>query len=175
MRNRIFLYEIISFVFATTVGILLHFLYKWSGGSVFIAPFAAVTESVWEHLKLIYWPFLITTLAGYFITGRRIDNYFFYQARSMSLGMAFFIIAFYTYSGIIGTIFLVVDIIIYYIGYIISYRHSFYCLTVNPSRGSLNYYGGMIFLAYGILLIFFTFFTPHLGICLDPNTGLYGI
>ena len=175
MRNRILLYEFISFAVASTLGVLLHFVYGWSGDSNITAPFAAVSESVWEHLKLLYWPFLLTSLAGYFAIGKRIPNYFYYQAISMSLGMAFFVIAFYTYSGIIGRSFTVVDFIIYYIGYIISYRHSFYCLMVYSSRDSLNYYGGIIFMTYGILLIFFTFFTPHLGIFLDPHTGLYGI
>ncbi len=175
MRNRIRFFEIISFIIASTFGVLLHFFYNWSGSSIWTAPFASVSESVWEHLKLLYWPFLFTTLIGYYLIGRRQENYFFYQALSLSLGMAFFIVAFFTYSGIIGHSFLVVDIIIYYIGYIISYRHSYYCLTVYPSRDSLNYYGGILFMTYGILLIFFTFFTPHLGIFLDPQTGLYGI
>ena len=175
MHKRILILEIVSFFIASTVGILLHFIYNWSGNSVFAAPFVAVSESVWEHLKLQYWPFLLTTFIGYLLVGKRSKNYFFYQAISLSLGMAFFIIAFYTYSGILGKSFLVMDIIIYYIGYIISYRHSYYCLTINPSRGSLNYYGGILFMTYGILLIFFTFFTPHLGIFVDPKTGLYGI
>ena len=175
MRNRIISMEIVSFIIASTLGILLYYLYGWSGESALVAPFASVTESVWEHLKLFYWPFLLTTLVGYFIVDKRCNNYFFYQAISLSLGMAFYVIAFYTFSGVVGRSFFVVEMILYYIGYIISYRHSFYCLTVYGSRDSLNYYGGILFMTYGILLIFFTFFTPHLGIFLDPQTGLYGI
>lgn len=38
-------------------GILLHFLYDWLP-SPLTAVFSPVRESLWEHVKIIYWPFL---------------------------------------------------------------------------------------------------------------------
>lgn len=47
------------FLFLTTAafGTCLHFLYFWFP-SPLIGVFAPVGESVWEHLKLLYWPWI---------------------------------------------------------------------------------------------------------------------
>lgn len=55
-------------VFAGTLamGVLLHFLYDWRPNPV-TAVFAPVRESLWEHVKLVFWPLL---LAGRLMTGK---------------------------------------------------------------------------------------------------------
>lgn len=42
----------VGFVFTGVLGILLHFLFDWTNGSVVAALFSAVNESIWEHTKL---------------------------------------------------------------------------------------------------------------------------
>ena len=42
-------------------GVLIHFLYQWSPNVLF-AVIGPVRESVWEHIKLIYWPLSLTGL-----------------------------------------------------------------------------------------------------------------
>ena len=37
-------------LFTITAGTLLHFCYEWSGENPFVALFAPVSESVWEHV-----------------------------------------------------------------------------------------------------------------------------
>ena len=51
-----------GFAFATLGGTILHFLYEWTGDSVFVAPFSGVNESTWEHMKLLYFPLLLFAL-----------------------------------------------------------------------------------------------------------------
>lgn len=51
-RKLIFYYLI-----AAALGILLHFLFQWFPNPVF-ALVSPVRESVWEHLKLLYFPLL---------------------------------------------------------------------------------------------------------------------
>lgn len=48
----------IGFVCAALLGAALHFLYTWCPQPL-VGLFAPVNESVWEHLKLLYWPFLV--------------------------------------------------------------------------------------------------------------------
>lgn len=48
---------IITWLAALLAGFVLHFLYRWWPNAV-TALFSLVNESLWEHLKLIYWPFL---------------------------------------------------------------------------------------------------------------------
>ena len=52
---------LLAFVLATLGGTLLHFAYEFCP-SVLTALFSPVRESIWEHLKLIYWPYLIAML-----------------------------------------------------------------------------------------------------------------
>lgn len=52
--DKIKKYQIISSIFVCILGTLLHFTYKVFGENSFVASFSAVNESVWEHLKLLY-------------------------------------------------------------------------------------------------------------------------
>lgn len=48
---------VVAFVLTTLAGILLHFVYDLLP-NVVTAVFSPVNESIWEHLKVIYWPYL---------------------------------------------------------------------------------------------------------------------
>lgn len=55
-----------AFVIATLAGTCLHFVYDSFPNAV-TALFSPVNESIWEHLKLIYWPYLCAALL---VTGK---------------------------------------------------------------------------------------------------------
>lgn len=42
-------------------GIVLHFVFQWSGRRRVVAVVAPVNESAWEHLKMVYWPTIAFT------------------------------------------------------------------------------------------------------------------
>lgn len=65
-KTKIKKYQIISAIFVCIAGTLLHFTYEIFGKNNFIASFSAVNESVWEHLKLLFFPLLFTTVIGYY-------------------------------------------------------------------------------------------------------------
>ena len=52
---------LLAWALATAGGVLLHFLYDRASNAV-TALLAPVNESLWEHLKVIYWPFLLAAL-----------------------------------------------------------------------------------------------------------------
>lgn len=52
---------LLTFVLTVLSGTLLHFVYDFFPNAA-TAVFAPVSESLWEHLKLIYWPYLIAML-----------------------------------------------------------------------------------------------------------------
>lgn len=41
------------------------FLFGWLGKSALIGMFTPINESIWEHLKLVYWPLLLWWGIGY--------------------------------------------------------------------------------------------------------------
>ena len=49
-------WELIGAVFIVLAGSALHFVFAWTGGWRPVALVAAVNESIWEHLKLAFWP-----------------------------------------------------------------------------------------------------------------------
>jgi len=48
---------IVTWIAALLAGFVLHFVYQWWPNAV-TALFSPVNESLWEHIKLIFWPFL---------------------------------------------------------------------------------------------------------------------
>lgn len=110
-----------AFVFIAAAGIFNHFLYEWSG-SALTAFFCPVNESVWEHLKLLFFPFLFWTLWNYLCSKPRASSYFFYRFLSVLFGMLSIVTFFYTYTGIIGRNFFLFDILIFMLSIIISLR-----------------------------------------------------
>jgi hypothetical protein len=60
---------IFSAVFISLLGSLFHFTYEWSNRSNATAWFSAVDESLWEHCKLLLWPWLIVTFSFWMAYG----------------------------------------------------------------------------------------------------------
>ena len=111
-KSSILKFEIISAIFMLVVGTLLHFTFGWSNNNPLIGTFSAVNESTWEHLKLLFFPMLISTIIGYFYKWKVIPNYLCAKVLGIILSMSFIVVFFYTYTGIIGTNFAIVSIII---------------------------------------------------------------
>ena len=66
MKEKILKFTVFSIIFVWFLGTLLHFAFEWSGNNLFVANFSSVNESTWEHLKLLFYPMLLTTIIGYF-------------------------------------------------------------------------------------------------------------
>ena len=52
---------LLAYALAAAAGVLLHFLYQWLPNPVF-ALVSPVRESIWEHVKLLYFPLLAVSL-----------------------------------------------------------------------------------------------------------------
>ena len=59
MKKYALKWELLGIVFIIVLGGALHFVFDLSGEWPPLALIAAVNESVWEHLKLGFWPALI--------------------------------------------------------------------------------------------------------------------
>ena len=97
MFNKISIlkFEIISGILIMIFGTLLHFTFEWSNNNLLIGTFSAINESTWEHLKLLFFPMLITTIIGYFIKGKEIPNYLCSKVLGIIFSMCFIVIFFY--------------------------------------------------------------------------------
>lgn len=166
-------YQIFSVIFTFVLGTILHFTYQLSGENRFVAIFSAVNESVWEHLKLLFFPMLITTIIGYFYIGKRYGNFLCSKTLGILTAMAFTIIFFYTYTGIIGKNIAIIDISSFFIATILGEFLS-YLLIINSFECNSKTAVIVLFVLF-ICFVIFTYFPPKLGIFKDPITGEYGI
>ena len=75
MGKKIPVFQMGGFLFTAVTGTLLHFLFDLTGGNGVVALFSAVNESIWEHMKLIFYPMAVFSFAEYFAWGREVESF----------------------------------------------------------------------------------------------------
>ena len=168
------LWKFIGFTVTVTFGTLLHFLYDWTDESIILAPFSAVNESTWEHMKLMFFPMFIFALieSRYFKDQK---NFWCIKLLGTLTGLFLIPILFYTYNGMFGrspdwvniAIFFVSAAIAYIIETILTKKDSLPC----PSP--LTAFLFMCLIA--VMFVLFTFYTPHIPLFIDPISKAYGL
>ena len=158
--------ELIVTILELILGTLLHFIYEWSGNNAIIASFSAVNESVWEHLKLLYFPFLFVSIWEYLSLHPVVLAFFYCRYLGVLLGMFFTVSVFYTYSGILGRNFLILDILLFYSSVIFSFGMSEY--ISGKTRSPHETEPGFVVSLWLITSFFFFVFT-----CFPPDLPLF--
>ena len=74
-------FTILGMIFTGVIGTFLHFLFQWTANHPAIALFSPVNESIWEHLKLLFFPVLLFTSLECILYKRRVSG--FLWARTM--------------------------------------------------------------------------------------------
>ncbi len=156
-------------LFTFILGCLLHFTYKLSGNHLLIGLFTPVNESVWEHLKLLFYAWLFYGLICYQLLKPHIHNYWYGLSLAILCGNLFILILFYTYSGIMGRPILFIDILTYLASCLIA-AYVFYKQLCIPKASKCYNILGMIFLI-GMILLFAYFTYSPLSIPLFVDFG----
>ena len=117
-EKRVFLLS--GILFTISAGTALHFLFDWSGRLILAALIAPVNESVWEHLKLLFFPFLLFSALEALI---RRPGPAFYAAGTCGIlaGLASIPVLFYTFTGVTGIHALWADILIFLISVVLTF------------------------------------------------------
>lgn len=173
MKRSLGLWQLWGFAVTSFCGTVLHFLYEWLGGAVWVAPFSGVNESTWEHMKLLFWPtFLFAAVQRLFFRDR--EDFWRVKLRGILLGLALIPILFYTYNGAIGPSPDWVNIAIFFLAAAAAYLWETRLFKGKALRGKSS--RAALFALCVILLLFvlFTFVPPELGLFRDPLTGGYG-
>ena len=175
MNKKLFKYEIIGFIFVSVFGTLGHFVYEWLNYNKFIALFCPVNESVWEHLKLLFFPYLIWTAVEYFLLDKK-ANYFSSKIKGVLCGMVFIVSFFYTYSGITGKTSTFIDILSFFVGTAIAFIIS-YIIMRNSKHGSRigEIISIILFIMIAGIFFAFTFIPPLIPLFEDPQKFTYGV
>lgn len=165
--NKLRRFCIIGAMITITLGIVSHFVYKWTGNNFFVGLFFPVNESTWEHLKLLFFPMLAYALLG----GKRIEEEYpcIYNAMfsGILVGLLLIPTLFYTYTGILGFNIGWVNIAVYVICVIISYIVVYKRAEDCKGKDSML----LRYVMYGLIVAFmvFTVYPPGIGLFQAPK------
>lgn len=178
-RNTARYWILLGILIIFIIGFFMHYIYEWSANSLIVGFFAPVNESIWEHLKLNFWPMLIWWMAGYIILGKRNNvsaSQWFTSCAVAELICPLVVLCFYyTYTGALGVESLILDIFSLLLGIAVAQglalhvyknaRLSQYCLYISIA----------ILILLAVAFTVFTFAPPHIPLFKDSLTGKYGI
>ncbi len=171
--NSLKLYSLFSAISSIILGTLLHFTFEWSGDNSIVGLFSAINESTWEHLKLVFFPTIFTIIIGYVLFSKYFPNYLCAKTIGLISSMLFIIVFFYTYTGIIGSNYALLDIGSFFVSIVLG---EFLSYKLAISKINFN----IILCLFAIILLIFCFFyftfnPPKINLFRDPISSTYGL
>lgn len=167
MRKRLLIYTAGGILFVCILGTLAHFLYDWTGRGALAGLFTPVNESIWEHIKLLFFPMALYS----FFMSRRLKEDFPCAGSSLCAGMLYgcllIPVLYYTYTGILGTHYSAVDIAIFFISVSAAFARS-YRLSISCHTMGFSYVFLAIAWILAVLFWVFTFFPPDIPLFISP-------
>ena len=173
--KKALIYEVVGTLFIILLGSAFHFTYELSGRSAIVGAFSAVNESVWEHLKLAFWPSLIWLLIEYLLIRKLTNNFLISKTIGACTMIALIPIVFYSYTSITGGSIFTIDIATFIVAVIIGQIVSYTLFKKNQFARNIDRFALIILVILGIAFVVFTFYPPHLPVFQDPITKSYGL
>lgn len=174
MKKSIPYWQAAGFMFTGILGTFLHFLFDLTGGSILAAFFSVVNESIWEHMKLLYYPMLLFALIEYYFWGKNDKRFWCIKLMGILFGLMLIPVLYYTYTGILGVSADWFNITIFFLA-----AGAAFCLETKlfQSEFSCPFPSGLAFVLICLVAVIFTVLTfapPQIPFFQDPITGTYG-
>ena len=168
------IWQIFGFVFVVIAGVLLHFIYEWTNNCIIVAPFSAVNESIWEHMKLLFFSLFIFAIIEFYFIGNKFINFWFAKLNCIFTGFILIPIIYYTYTGALGVNADWFNIFIFFIAAALSFFVE-YLIILNRFDYLNSEIISFVFLCLiALLFIIMTFVQPEIPLFQDMRTGKYG-
>lgn len=174
MKKAIANWQLAGFICTVILGTFLHFLFDLTNGNVVAALFSAVNESIWEHMKLLYYPMVVFAVVEYGVWGKVLASFWCIKLTGILFGLILIPVLYYTYTGILGISADWFNITIFFIAAAgafgletILFRRDFSCpLSVKPAV--------ILLCLIAALFTILTFLPLQIPFFRDPLTGTYG-
>ncbi|NHJ86972.1 MAG: hypothetical protein FK734_16035 [Asgard group archaeon] len=177
--KQIKIWHIVGAFVIFAVGALWHFMFEFLNYWEPIGWFFPVNESVWEHVKLMFWPALLYYAVEAIFMWKKTNNFLLAKTTAFYFTPIANIMIFYTYTGITGWESFIFDSVILFITIGIQQYISYKLVTHEPI-GEKRKILWIVLLSLAIvllavLLIVFTYKPIEIPLLQDSNSGLYGI
>lgn len=167
------IYSWIGIVVVCILSIPLHFVYEWTNENTVASMFTPINESIWEHLKLVFWPLILWWLLGFLLFNRKknldFNKWISAAATSILISMAFIVSWYYTWVYGLDTESSIIDIGSLFIAVPISQLVAIHVYKVITPRPIYTIAAGVLLLVFAFLFIWFTFNTPDLSLFIPPD------
>jgi len=169
-------FELVGAAFMVIAGSALHFVFDWADGWRPLAVVAAVNESIWEHLKLAFWPGAAWAMFAPAPRGLRRTEIVAAKALTLLVTASLVVGVFTSYTAILGRNLLPLDIGTFVLAIVIGQALSGLLLSRDALSGSARRQTGLAvfgaqLVAYGML----TFFPPDHWLFIETSSGVRGI
>lgn len=174
-QKQIKIWTIWSTILIIVIGSFSHFMFEWLGSMKPLALIFAVNESVWEHLKLAFWPTLLFAITELFIIKNKNSNFWLGKVVSLYTMPIVIVIMFYTYHAVVSENNLAYDISSFFIAVILGQYLGYKIITREKQILRSNIASILLFILILSAFSLLTYFPPKLPIFKDGITGEYGI
>ncbi len=157
---------VLKFLGIGALGTLGHFLYEWTGENRVVGWFFPINESVFEHLKLLFFPAIIYSVAEHFIKRKPCTNCLPSLLSAVPCGMITIIVSFYTYTGVLGFNSDFLNILIFFLA--VAVFVSKFNKRVNSGEYSSRRANLIALILLALIAFLFGFFTEN-----PPNIPLF--
>ncbi len=167
----------VFFLVCTALGVLFHFAFDFLDRPLWLASLFPTNESVFEHLKLSFVPYVIFLFPiEYYLYGRFVKKFVVGRLLGVIGAMSFSAMEFYTIKGAFGEPPMAVNIIIFCVATLISYLVPL-CLLLFAKKECSDRAKIISLTLLAIIFIAFIVFTynpPKIPLFLDLTSGTYG-
>ena len=180
MDEHVRKWEVVGFLFIVIAGSGLHFAFELSNFWRPVALFAAVNESTWEHLKMVFWPALFFFIVRYLCLKDRHCFSQFWTAKALCLFLMPLVIAvgWYAAVGLTGKNYFSVNIGLFVGAVFVGQAASYAILSGKMTANYRPLPAVTLILLLVIAFSLFTYFPPEIFLFehMDlENSGQYGI
>lgn len=166
--NKLKHYTIKGIIFVLITGTISHFIYDWSGNNFLLGFLFPVNESVWEHMKICFFPMLFYS----FYMSSKLEPDYPCVTSSLLFGVllstSLIPVLFYTYSGVLGRNYTFLDIATFIVSVIVSFI-AVYKLSLSCKLASHTSLLKLLILITAMCFFIFTYHALNLGIFMDPS------
>lgn len=167
-------WQVIGFIFTGIAGVLLHFLYDLTGGSVLVAPFSAVNESIFEHMKLLFFPMFVFALVQSRYMEEKRQAFWCVKLVGILSGVVLIPVLYYTLNGAFGTMPDWTNIAIFFITAAISYILETWLFSQKNKKCKSSENAFLALCLIAVIFATLTFSPLQFPLFQDPVSGGYG-
>lgn len=156
-----------GFFVVIIIGTLSHFVYEWSNENFLVGLFCPVNESTWEHMKLAFFPMLLFSAFLYRCFSSEFPCIIYSAPRGILWSTLLIPVLFYTYTGILGKNYFILDLLTFGISIAQGFR-IFFCDSTKCSNSCRFIFLWILIFLLAACFFVFSYMPPNIPLFQAP-------